>query len=169
MHMCSASITTPTPRGCRCGLEPVGDLLGQPLLDLRAAGEQLDHPGELGQAEDPLARQVADVRDAEEREHVVLADRVHRDAARQHQLVVALVVGERGEVEGARAEHLGVGRAIRRGVSAVDAGVEATPSAVRNAAAACSAAARRSVAVHDTCTTRRAAWRRVVMVLPPPV
>jgi hypothetical protein len=25
-------------------LEPVGDLLGQPLLDLRAAGEQLDHP-----------------------------------------------------------------------------------------------------------------------------
>ena len=106
MHMCSASITTPTPRGCSCVLQPVGDLPGQPLLYLRPAGEQLDHPGQLGQAQDPLARQVADVCDADERQHVVLADRVHRDVSGEHQLVVALVVGERREVERARAEHL---------------------------------------------------------------
>ena len=81
------------------GLQPVGDLLGQPLLDLRAAGEQLDDPGELRQPEDPLAGQVADVRDADERQQVVLADRLHRDVAGEHQLVVPLVVGERGEVE----------------------------------------------------------------------
>ena len=96
-------MTTPTPRGLQVGLQPVGDLLGQPLLDLRAAGEQLDHPGELGQPEDPLAGQVPDVRDADERQQVVLAHRLHRDGAGEHQLVVALVVGERGELEGARA------------------------------------------------------------------
>ena len=35
-------------------LEPVGDLLRQPFLHLRAAGEQLDDPGQLGQAKNPL-------------------------------------------------------------------------------------------------------------------
>src|SRR6476620_5139046 len=35
-------------------LEPVGDLLRQPFLHLGAAGEQLDHPRQLGQAQDPL-------------------------------------------------------------------------------------------------------------------
>src|SRR5918993_1580549 len=33
--------------GVELVLQPVGDLLGEPLLDLQAAGEQLDHPGEL--------------------------------------------------------------------------------------------------------------------------
>jgi hypothetical protein len=46
---------------------------------------------------------------ADERQHVVLAHRVHRNAARQDQLVVVLIVGEGGEVERAWAEHLGVG------------------------------------------------------------
>jgi hypothetical protein len=40
---------------------------------------------------------------------VVLAQRVERDVPGQHQLVVALVVGERGEVELARGEQLAVG------------------------------------------------------------
>ena len=35
-------------------LEPVGDLLRQPFLHLRAAGEELDDPGQLGQAKNPL-------------------------------------------------------------------------------------------------------------------
>ena len=60
-------------------LEPARDLRGQPLLDLQRAGEELDHAGELRQADDPLAGQVADVRDADERQQVVLAERVERD------------------------------------------------------------------------------------------
>ena len=47
--------------------------------------------------------------DAGERQQVVLADRSHRDATGQDELVVALVVGEGGQVERARAEQLGVG------------------------------------------------------------
>ena len=43
------------------GLQPVGHLDGQPLLDLGAPGEQLDHPRELGQPEDPLAPAGTDV------------------------------------------------------------------------------------------------------------
>ena len=80
-------------------LEPVGDLLGQPFLHLGAAGEQLDHPGQLGQAEDPLPGQVADMGDADERQQVVLAHRLHRDRAGDDQLVVSGVVGEGGQVE----------------------------------------------------------------------
>jgi hypothetical protein len=34
-------------------LEPIGDLLRQPFLHLRAAGEELHHPGQLGQAKNP--------------------------------------------------------------------------------------------------------------------
>jgi hypothetical protein len=48
-------------------LEPVGDLLGEPFLDLGAAREQLDHPSQLGQAKDPLPREVADMGHSEER------------------------------------------------------------------------------------------------------
>ena len=40
-----------------------------------AGGEVLHHPGQLGQAEDAVAGQVADVGDAGERQQVVLADR----------------------------------------------------------------------------------------------
>ena len=35
-------------------LEPVGDLLGQPFLHLRAAREQLYDPYQLRQAQNPL-------------------------------------------------------------------------------------------------------------------
>ena len=76
-------------------LQPVGDLRGQPLLDLQRSGEGLDHARELGQPDDPLARQVGDVGDADERQQVVLAQRVERDVACDDELVVAAVVGER--------------------------------------------------------------------------
>ena len=108
MHWCSASITTPTPLGAQVILEPVGDLLGQPLLHLQVTREQLHHAGQLRQPENAFAGQVADVRDALERQHVVLAQRLHGDAARQHQFVVPLVVRERRQVELPRREHLGV-------------------------------------------------------------
>jgi hypothetical protein len=90
-------------------VEPVGDLLGQALLHLQVACEQLDHARQLGEADDPVARQVADVRDAVEREHVVHAERVERDRARDDELVVAAVVGERRRRERRRRQQLGVG------------------------------------------------------------
>ena len=64
MHMCSHSTTTMTPRGSRIRHQQVGDLRGQPLLHLRPPGEDLDQPGQLGQAGDPPVRagDVADVR-----------------------------------------------------------------------------------------------------------
>jgi hypothetical protein len=89
--------------------EPVGHLLGEPLLHLEVSGEALDDPGQLGQAEDAAAREVADVGGAVEGQEVVLAQRVEGDVAGQHQLVVALVVGEGGEAERPGCEHLGVG------------------------------------------------------------
>ena len=53
----------------------VGDLRGQPLLHLRAAGVDVDQPGQLRQAGDLAVggRDVADVGDADERHQVVLA------------------------------------------------------------------------------------------------
>ena len=95
MHRCSASSTTPTPLGRSSRCEPAGDLRRQPLLDLQRAGEVIDHARELRQPDDPLARQVADVGDADERQQVVLAQRVERDVAGDDELVVAAVVGER--------------------------------------------------------------------------
>src|SRR5215218_10845097 len=41
-------------------LEPIGDLRREPLLDLEVAAEELDHPAELAEPDDPLARQIAD-------------------------------------------------------------------------------------------------------------
>ena len=89
-------------------LEPVGDLLGEPLLYLQPAGEQLHHAGQLRQAENARRRDVADVGDPVERQQMVLAQRLERNVAGQHQLVVALVVGERCQVERSRRQQLGV-------------------------------------------------------------
>ena len=50
--------------GRELALQPVGDLRRQPLLDLQRAGEVVDDAGELRQPDDPLAGEVADVRDA---------------------------------------------------------------------------------------------------------
>ena len=66
-------------RGAKTGGQALGDLLGQPLLDLRPGGEVLDQTGQLGQPDDALARQVADVGEAGERQQVMLADGAERD------------------------------------------------------------------------------------------
>jgi hypothetical protein len=68
-----------------------------------------DQAGQLGQPEDALAGQVADVRDAGEQQHVMLAQGPERDGTGQHQLVVALVVGEGGEPERPGGKQLRVG------------------------------------------------------------
>ena len=80
-HACAAGVKS---RG-----QAVGDLLGQPFLGLRPGGEVLDEAGQLGQAEDALARQIADVRDAGEGQQMVFADRPERDGPRQDEFAVA--------------------------------------------------------------------------------
>ena len=59
--------------------ERVGDLLAEALLHGEAAGEEADEAGQLGDADDSLAGDVADVGVAGERERVVLAERGERD------------------------------------------------------------------------------------------
>ncbi len=51
----------------------VGDLDPDPFLDGEAPGEDAHQPGELGDADDLLVRDVADVRVAVERQRMVLA------------------------------------------------------------------------------------------------
>ena len=48
------------------GCQVVGDLHGEPFLELEVAGEVLDDPGQLGEPEESLGRQVADMRDTAE-------------------------------------------------------------------------------------------------------
>jgi hypothetical protein len=90
-------------------LEPVRHLLGETLLNLEVSGEELHDACELGESEDSVPREVPDVGDALEGQHVVLAEGVERDVSGEDEFVVALVVRERGEAEGSRREHLGIG------------------------------------------------------------
>ena len=108
MQRCSASSTTPTPRGFRCSCSQLRRLPGEPFLDLQSCREEVDDAGQLGESEDPLAGEVGDVGDAVKWQQVVFAEGVERDVARDHELVVALVVWEGGEVERLGGEHLGV-------------------------------------------------------------
>jgi hypothetical protein len=62
-------------------LEPVGDLLGEPLLDLKVSCDELDDPRKFGQAQDAFGGDVANVRDAMEWHEVVFAQRMERDVA----------------------------------------------------------------------------------------
>jgi hypothetical protein len=55
MHVCSASMKTPARFGSKVRTQPVGDLLGQPLLHLRPTREMLDDTRQLGQPEDAAA------------------------------------------------------------------------------------------------------------------
>jgi uncharacterized protein YeaO (DUF488 family) len=90
-------------------LKPVGDLRGQPFLDLQVTAEELDDPAEFAEADDPLAREVRHVRDPVKREQVVHAQRVKRDRPSDDELVVAVVVGKGGGAKCLRREQLGVG------------------------------------------------------------
>src|SRR5690606_32472362 len=86
-------------RWFRASTEP-----GTRHLHLGAAGEQVDHPGELGQAEHAGPGQVAHVGGAAEGHHVVLAQRGEGDVALQDELAVAALVGEGRQVESGGAE-----------------------------------------------------------------
>jgi hypothetical protein len=89
----------PDALGLELVVEPVGHLLGEPLLDLEASGEMRHDPGQLGQPEDPVPGEVSDVGHALEGKQVMLAKGVEGDVPDQYQLVVALFVGEGGGIE----------------------------------------------------------------------
>src|SRR3954452_18465527 len=58
--------------------QEIGDLLRQPLLDLQPPGVHLDHARDLREADDAAVRDVRDVGRPEERQEVVLAERIER-------------------------------------------------------------------------------------------
>ncbi len=89
MHWCTASMTTPTPRGFSTPCDAVRDLRGQLFLHLEAPRVRVDHARELGDADDLVGRQIADVRAADDRRHVMLAERFELDVAQHDHLVVA--------------------------------------------------------------------------------
>ena len=91
---------TPTPRGARFSSSQSAICAVSRSCTWSAAREQVDDPAELGEADDSLAGQVADLSGAVERQQVVGAQRLEGNVADHDQLVVALVVGEGGGVEG---------------------------------------------------------------------
>src|SRR5580704_12532821 len=73
-------------------LEGQCDLLGEPLLDLEPPGIYIDDAGHLREADDAAIRDLRHVRAAEERQHVVLAQRVELDVPHHdHALVPGLL------------------------------------------------------------------------------
>ena len=125
MHRCSASITTPAPRGFTCSLHPVVHLLRDALLQLQAVGDVLDGAGDGRQADQAVARQESDVRSTAERQQVVLAQRLERDVAHQHQAAVSLGGHRLDDGRARRDDQLeqGGGRAAGRGQQAVGCGI----------------------------------------------
>jgi hypothetical protein len=63
------------------------DAVDQPLLELEPVRVTLRHPRQLGDAEHPRPREVADREGTGERQQVVLADRPDRDPPQDDQLV----------------------------------------------------------------------------------
>ena len=70
-------------------VDAVGDLRGQFLLHLEAPRIRIDDTRELADADDLVGRQVADMGAADDRRHVVFAERFEFDVAQHDHLVVA--------------------------------------------------------------------------------
>src|SRR5437763_12581985 len=62
--------------GCELLIEPIGDLLGQPLLHLQATGEHLDNASEFGQSEYSTVGDVAHVGCSVKGQQMMLAERL---------------------------------------------------------------------------------------------
>src|SRR5580704_16896784 len=75
-------------------LDRVGDLRGEPLLDLQPLGEDLDHARQLGDTHHPFVGNIADPHPADDRRDMVLAMALEGDAAQHDHLVVAVDLAE---------------------------------------------------------------------------
>ena len=91
----------------------VGELTGQPFLELRAAREDFKGAGELGEANNTPVGDIADVGDTVERQEVVLTHAVEVDVFHQHELLMPLLEADAqhvGRVQPQPREYLGVHR-----------------------------------------------------------
>jgi hypothetical protein len=61
--------------------------------------EELDDAGELGQADYAFGWEITDVSNPMKGQEVVHAQRLERDVAHHHELVVSLLIGEAREAE----------------------------------------------------------------------
>mmetsp|Transcript_7492 Transcript_7492/g.20239 ORF Transcript_7492/g.20239 Transcript_7492/m.20239 type:complete len:278 (-) Transcript_7492:320-1153(-) len=93
----------------------IGDLAGETLLDLQAAGEDLGNTGELGESENLAVGDVSDMDASCEWHHVMFAETVDVDVTHDDHLVVVLLedglVGDvlAGEVVSVCEEEEGLG------------------------------------------------------------
>src|SRR3990172_3814534 len=78
------SATRWTDRTRGGGTPRAGDLLREALLDLESPREDVHDARQLGESDDAAVRDVGHVRLAEERQQVVLAERIHLDVADHH-------------------------------------------------------------------------------------
>ena len=69
--------------------DDVRDLCCQALLNLQALRIGVDDAGQLRNADDAAARQVADMREADDRGEVMFAEGLERNVAKSYDLVVA--------------------------------------------------------------------------------
>jgi putative hydrolase of the HAD superfamily len=81
----------------RLQLEMFGDLLAEPLLELRAAGEVLEDAPERADPDDIAPRKIPDVRPPEKWEEMVGAQRVEWQLARDYQTLAVAFVSKRLE------------------------------------------------------------------------
>src|SRR5438128_11248682 len=72
-------------------LNSLGNLRGQPLLDLQAAGENFDAPRDLAQADDFAVRNICDVNFAKKGQPMVLAPPDHIDLLYDYNFVITHV------------------------------------------------------------------------------
>lgn len=70
--------------GFQNALERIADFLPQPFLHLQPPREHVDDPRDLAQPDDGLIGDIAHVHFAEEREQVVLAERIHLNVLHDH-------------------------------------------------------------------------------------
>ena len=86
--------------------ERLGDLFANPLLDGEPPSEEPHEAGQLGDADDVLVGDVADVRVAEERKGMVLAERIKGNGPFNH--LADLAVGAAVALGGKGGHQLGV-------------------------------------------------------------
>ena len=89
MHICSASSMTATPRGLSTSCMTPAICAVIRLLGLQAMGEDIDDARDLGQADNLAVRQIADMRLADDRHHMMLAMRVECYVLDDDEVVIA--------------------------------------------------------------------------------
>ncbi len=90
-------------------VDAAGNLRGKLFLHLEAAGVAIDHARQLADAHHAIGGQVADMGAADDRRHVMFAERFERDITQHHHFIVALDF-----FEGAAQIRAGVARHILR-------------------------------------------------------